>query len=40
MRILVVDDDKAILGLLELVLAGYGHEVSTCNNAETALDTT
>jgi PAS domain S-box-containing protein len=37
-KILVVDDEKAILTFLSRLLTGWGHTVETINNADTALE--
>ncbi len=37
-KILIVDDDVLLLGVMQKVLQGYNYEVSSCNQAEQALD--
>jgi len=37
MRVLIADDDRLVLGLLEVTLKGWGHEVVSCTNGREAL---
>jgi CheY-like chemotaxis protein len=38
-KLLIVEDDKALLGALEALLSANGHKVQAVDSGETALDT-